>query len=369
MDRARVVHNGAVHDPRLRFALAALLALGLPGCVLIDAPMLALHSLAGGLHNARQASGIRPFFLPDGRLGMAANGALAVEREPGGEFVTLADSWSEIDDPEPNADGSAVVFTSGRELIQAGGAHKDHVFQLYSLELASGAWRRLTHSRRAEAWPRVTADGRALVFVRRAEYDGWSLDDPWGAGSLFMVDADGSNERRLTEGLFQPYFGLALVADDTRLVFAARAPEEAGRRALYALDLPPTGPPRAWLADAYLPTPIPGTAELLVARVHADGHGLARLDPAGAVLEESPLRVREFLGLAVSPDARRIVFSDFDPEGGLFGEYRLWSLPMGGSEPALLATRPYRPAKRFKPLDVLAPPSWWFHPGRSPGSR
>lgn len=355
--------------PSLLSALAPLLALGLPGCLLIDAPMLALHSVAGGLHNARQATGIRPFFLPDGRLGVAANGALALEREPGAEFVTLADGWSEIDDPEPLADGSAVVFTSGRELIQAGGAHKDHVFQLYSLDLASGAWRRLTHSRRAESWPRATADGHTLVFVRRAEYAGWSLSDPWGAGSLFAVEADGSNERRLTEGLFQPFFGLALVADDTRIVLAARAREDAERRALYVLDLPPTGPARPWLEDAYLPTPIPGTDELLVARVHPDGHGLARVGLDGTVRSEHAFRVREFLGLAVSPDARRIVFSDLDPEGGTFGEYRLWSLAPDDAEPVRLETLPYRPAKRFKPLDLVAPPSWWFHPGRSPGSR
>jgi hypothetical protein len=350
-----------------RLALLLVLAAG-PGCVLVDRPMLALRSVAGGLHNARQVSGLRPFFLPDGRLGVAANGALVLEREPGGALVSLADPYAEIDDPDAAPDGGTLVFTSGRELVSAGGGHKDHVFQLYALELSSGAWRRLSCSRRAEALPRFTSDGAHIVFVRRAEYDGWSLDDPWGPGSIFVAEADGSRERRLTEGLFHPFSGLELVAGDSRIVFGAR-PEGRTRPAVFELDFPAGGAPRVLLEDAYLPTPIPGTEELLVARVHADGHRLARVDRAGGVLAAYAPRAREFLGLCVAPDGSRIVYGDFDPEGGQWGEYRLWSLAEGAREPRLLEVFPYRPAARFKPLDVLKPPSWFFRSGASPGSR
>lgn len=351
--------------PQAALLPALLLALA-PSCVIVDGPMLALRSVAGGLHNARQASGIRPFFLPDGRLGAAANGALVLEREPGGELQALADDYAEIDDPDAAPDGRTLVFTSGRELIQAGGAHKDHVFQLYALDLASGRWRRLSGSRRAEALPRYTSDGRHVVFARRAEYAGWSLDDPWGPDSLFVAEADGSRERRLTEGLFHPLAGLELVAEDTLIVFGA---ESRGRRTLYALDFPAGRTPRLLLEDAYLPAPIPGTDELLVAHVQADGHGLARIDLAGSVLEEYQVRAAEFLGLAVSPDGRRVVYVDFDPAGGRFGEYRLWSLADAGSVPRRIATLPYRCAERFKPLDLVKPPSWFFRSSASPGSR
>lgn len=356
----------------LRAFLTSFLALlALQSCVLVDRPMLALHSVAGGLHNARQVSGIRPFFLPDGRLGVAANGALVLEREAGGELEPLADRYAEIDDPDAAPDGKTLVFTAGRELVQAGGGHKDHVFQLYTLDLASRAWRRLSRSRRAEALPRYTADGAHVVFVRRAEYDGWSLGDPWGPGSIFVAEADGSRERRLTAGLFHPFSGLELAADDTRLVFGAQLGAEGARVAVYTLDFPAGGAPRVLLEDAYLPVPIPGTDELLVARVHANEHRLARVDLAGRVRHEYGACAREFLGLCVSPDGKRIVYSDFDPRAGPFGEYRLWSFAPEETSPApvLEETLPYRPAARFKPLDVLQPPSWFFRPGASPGSR
>ncbi|NOT30988.1 MAG: hypothetical protein HOP15_11120, partial [Planctomycetes bacterium] len=226
-------------------------------------------------------------------------------------------------------------------------------------------------ARRAEALPRFTADGAHVVFVRRAEYDGWSLGDPWGPGSIFVAEADGSRERRLTEGLFHPFSGLELAAHDTRIVFGARLGAEGTRMAVYTLDFPAGGAPRVLLEDAYLPVPIPGTDDLLVARIHAGEHRLARVDLAGRVRCAYDARAREFLGLCVSPDGQRLVYSDFDPGAGPFGEYRLWSFTPAGSPaaPVLLETLPYRPEARFKPLDLLQPPSWFFRPGASPGSR
>jgi dipeptidyl aminopeptidase/acylaminoacyl peptidase len=205
-----------------------------------------------------------------------------VEREPGGEFVALTNCFAEIDDPDPAPDGRSIVVASGREQVTAGGGHNDHVFQLYLVDPETREWHRLTRSHRAESLPRFTADGGHVVFVRRAEYDGWSLDDPWGPGSIFVVAADGTDERRLTEGLFHPFDGLELVARDTRVVFGA-LPEGSTEPSVFALDFPAGGEPRLLIEDAYLPTPIPGTEELLVARVHEDGHGIARIDLEGRV--------------------------------------------------------------------------------------
>ena len=360
---------GYAARPPLVQRAAGLALLGLvSGCAIVDRPILALRSVAGGIHNKRQASGIRPFFLADGRLGLAANGALVVEREPGGEFVALTNCFAEIDDPDPAPDGRSIVVASGREQVTAGGGHNDHVFQLYLVDPETREWHRLTRSHRAESLPRFTADGGHVVFVRRAEYDGWSLDDPWGPGSIFVVAADGTDERRLTEGLFHPFDGLELVARDTRVVFGA-LPEGSTEPSVFALDFPAGGEPRLLIEDAYLPTPIPGTEEHLVARVHEDGHGIARIDLEGRVLREYPLRANELLGLAIAPDGQRIAFSDFDPDGGQFGEVRLWMLAEDGAEPVLRERLPHRATKCFKPLDVVKPPSWWFHPSASPGSR
>lgn len=334
----------------------------------MDRPVLALRSIAGGIHNKRQASGIRPFFLPDGRLGLAANGGLVIERERGGELVVLENCFAEIDDPDVAPAGDALVLVSGREQVTAGGGHNDHVFQVYSLEPVTRHWQRLSSSQRAESLPRFTRDGSHLVFVRRAEYQGWSLDDPWGAGSIFVAAADGTDERRLTEALFHPFLGLDLAADDTCVVFGAR-PAGTSTPSVFVLDYPAGGEPRVLLESAYLPTPVPGKDELLVARVHADGHGLARLDLEGHVRHEYAFRAHELLGLAIALDGSRIAFSDFDPDGGQFGEYRLWMLEGDATEPVLRERLPHRATKCFKPLDVVKPPSWWFHPDASPGSR
>lgn len=362
----------------MRRALPLLLLCLTTSCVLFDRPLLGLRSVAGGIHNRRQVSGIHPFFLPDGRMGIAANGALLIERERGGALVRMADVFSEIDDPAASPDGERVAFVSGKEQITAGGGHNDHVFQLYDLELATGRWRRLSESRRAEVLPRYTADGEELVFVRRAEYDGWSLENPWGGGSLFLANADGTDERRLTEPLGHPVLGLTLVADDTLLLYAA-VPEtgpHAGVPCLYALDFSAVegapdeyGEQRPLVRGAYRPAAVPGTDTFVAALERADGASLGRFDREGNLLEERPLGVSEVLGLAVPPDGRRVVFSDFDPDGGRFGVYRLWHILEGDDRPILLETVEYRISKRYKPLDVIKPPSWWFRSGKSPGSR
>ena len=351
--------------PRLVLALGLLL---LAGCAIVDRPCLALRSVAGGIHNRRQVSGIRPFFLPDGRLGLAANGALLIEDEPGGRLLLRYDVFAEIDDPDASPDGTSILFTSGAEQITAGGGHNDHVFQLYLLDLATGERRRLTTSRRAESLPRFAGDGADIVFVRRAEYAGWSLEDPWGKGAVFLARASGADERRLTPDLFHPFAGLELLRDDGRIVFGG-TPAGASGPSVFVLDPSTTEGPRLLLADAYLPTPLAASGELLVARALEDGHGLARCDLAGRVTRQWDFRVNELSGLAVSPDGERVVFGDFDPEQGLFGRYRLWAMSIDDEAPTLEDTLEYRPTVRFKPGDLVMPPSWWFRSNCSPGSR
>ena len=366
----------ALH-PRHPF-LALGLSLLVSSCVIVDRPLLGLRSIAGGIHNRRQVSGLDAFFFADGRMGLAANGALLVEREPGGVRVRLADMFADIDDVAPSPDGLGVVFVSGREQITAGGGHNDHVFQLYLMELATGAWRRLGTSRRAELLPCFTADGRRVVFARRAEYAGWSLDNPWGPASLFVIDVDGSNERRLTEPLAYPLLGLQLVDGDRTILYGAR--DDAGVANVYAVDFPEGGSPRLLVPNAFLPTALPegargeDGAHFLVARTVRDEDGgasfsLARCALDGTVLSERELSPFEPLSIAPSPDGNEVLWSDFDPDLGQFGRYRLRSLPKGSRVSIELETLEYRNPERYKPLDVIRPLSWWFRDGASPGSR
>ena len=345
-------------------------ALWASGCVAIDRSLLGLRSVAGGIHNKRQVSGIRPFFLPDGRLGLGVNGSVWLETKSGGEMLEIAPIAWEIDDPCVSSDGERLLFVSGREQVTAGAGHNDHVFQIYELNLVSGEWRRITESKLAEVLPRFTA-ANEIVFVRRTEYDGWSLENPWGPGVLMAASLDDpASERRLSEGLFYPFRGLELI-DDTTLLFAGVA--EGERPSVYALSREvgagEANEPRLIFEGAYLPTPFPN-GDLLVVRSpkEADGfHTLLRIRMDGTLNEELYRSSSEILGVAVSPDGSRIVFSDFDRDAGLFGEFRVWAL--GEEKPELLHRADYRMSVRGKPLDVIKPLRWWFDGSRSPGSR
>ena len=337
-------------------------------CVIVDRPLLHLRSIAGGIHNRRRVNGIRPFFLPDGRIGLAANGGLLIQAELDGPLVRIAGLSDEVDDPSVSPDGRALIFVSGRDQVTAGGGHNDHVFQIYSLDLDTLEWRRITRSERAETLPRFNPDGSAFAFVRRPEYDGWSLEAPWGKGAVYLANADGTNERQLSEALFHPYRGLEFARDGATLIFGA-APDS-GTFNVYALDLDGEGEPRLLVSNAYLPTPVPESTDMLVARVLANGrYGLARHGPGGEFVHDLGFDAYEIIGLALSPDGQRVVYSDFDPEARLFGEHRLWEVSIEGGTPRLLETLEFRLTTRMKPGDLVRPLSWWFRPGASPGSR
>jgi hypothetical protein len=129
---------------------------------LVDRPLLQLRSVAGGIHNRRRASGIRPFFLPDGRFGVAANGALWLEERPGGELARLLPQAAEVDDPAATPDGARILCASGKDQVTAGGGHNDHVWPVYALELASGGWK--GPGERSEA-----REGRLSLIGERCE--------------------------------------------------------------------------------------------------------------------------------------------------------------------------------------------------------
>ncbi len=352
-------------------ALALVATLVTPACVLIDRPVLALRSVAGGIHNRRRVSGIRPFFFPDGRLGIAANGGLVLQVERDGSLARIAGLEDEIDNPCVAPDGRTLVFVAGRDQITAGGGHNDHVFQIYTLDFATLEWTRWSASRRAESYPRYSASGDRIAFARRPDYDGWSLDDPWGAGAVFVARTDGSAERRLTEASYHPFRGIEFVDGDRTVVFAARTTGESFD--VYAVAVPegeaePLAPPKLLIPNAYLPTRVDDG--LLVVRALENGRAaLALYDLNGEHVRDLGVESNEIGALAVAPDGERIVYSDFDPELGLFGEYRLWESTRGASEPVLLDTIEYRRPTRFKPGDLIKPPSWWFRSGASPGSR
>lgn len=371
--------------PRHRIPLLLLLFLLFvtEGCVIVDAPLLRLRTVAGGIHNRRRGVGIEPFFLPDGRLGCMVNGAVHLEEHPGGPLVEILPRHFEISDPAPSPDGRFLIFVAGREQVTAGGGHNDHVFQIYTVDLEAATdeldWRRRTESRRAESFPRFLPGGEEIVFVRRPDYDSYSLyEPPWGDGAIFRAATDGTNARPLTAPLFHPFHGLCVIEEGEALLFGA-SPEE-GIRHLYSLALVEGAEPERRFEHASHPAVAATEEEVWFVRGHLGAPAVretayaafdlcaARLDGSG---ERTLLAGRgEILGLAVSSAGDRVVFSEFDPDSGQFGAYGLFELDPAGGEPRLLHATPSRSKERFKVGDLVQPVTWWGRSDRfSPGSR
>jgi TolB protein len=86
-------------------------------------------------------------------------------------------------DPAVSPDGTAVVFSR----------YRDGDADIYIVRRGQ-APRRLTHSKEEDEWPSWSPDGSKVVFMRSGP------SDPFAAGALYVVSAEGSGLAKLTRG-------------------------------------------------------------------------------------------------------------------------------------------------------------------------
>lgn len=194
------------------------------------------------------------------------------------------------DDAEPDylpswsADGGSITFTSWRR--EAGDAERSSHIYLMNAD-GSGERRLVAEALGTSAGAAWAPDGQSFIFSRQTE--GENVD-------LFVADAAGGNERRLTRG--GAYLGSAVFSPDGRTI------------AYYAVD-----------AD--------DRSDLVVAR--ADG-----TEPR-VVLRGGQAWYPRF-----SPDGRWLLYTAA-PEGGVEGDLDILAVPTDGSgEPVLVAGGPGR---------------------------
>lgn len=222
-------------------------------------------------------------------------------------------------------DGSGLVFGS----MVGAYAHRG----IRVLDLASGRWRALTYAAHKDDFdyaPRISPDGRWLVFVRNPQ-----------VGDLWRMPAEGGPLEQLTDDAAE-FRGWAWLGDSRQIVFGRRVDSEAR---LYQLDTEARTLRDLGLDDAQWPAVARATNFL--AFVHRKAQfGLYKVpvkDPARAQrLFASSGRDSQPM---LAPDDRQMVFAS-----DRSGSYALWWADL--QQPQSL-----RPIEGLRP-DTRQPPAW-----------
>jgi Tol biopolymer transport system component len=119
---------------------------------------------------------------------------------PDGSNLRAIDAGGWFEYPSFSPDGTRIAFMGAR------GADYD----IYVIDLATEAVTRLTSARGAEGWPSWSPDGATIAFTSvrddcsyaPVDQDCWQTGDIGPHHDIWLINADGTNERRVT-----PEFG------------------------------------------------------------------------------------------------------------------------------------------------------------------
>jgi len=145
-----------------------------------------------------------PAWSPDG-VWIAFNSARGTEntamhgyvmRPDGSDVRKLSDIWLEY--PSWSPDGKRIAFMS----MQPGAAGFNPDYEIYVINAGGSGQKRLTHSPGEDGWPAWSPDGKKIAFTSARDDRGHSSDvGPFF--DVYVMNADGSNQIRLTQGFGQ----------------------------------------------------------------------------------------------------------------------------------------------------------------------
>ena len=184
---------------------------------------------------------VSPAWSPDGkRIAFMSDrdGHVDIRHFPNYEiYVMAADGGNQLnltndphDDRSPSwsPDGKRIVFSSDRD---AGGNH--HNIEIYVMDADGGNQHRLTNNLTEDEYPAWSPDGRRIAFSARR--DGHFENEFGITYEIYVMDADGGNEQRLTENRNNDWHS-SWSPDGQRIAFASDRKGDVVNWDIYMMD-------------------------------------------------------------------------------------------------------------------------------------
>ena len=144
----------------------------------------------------------------------------------GGTARQITNGPWEHGEPNWSRDGKSLVFSA---LRTENAEYAWRESEIYAVDVASGQVRQLTNRKGPDGNPRVSPSGKYIAYTG---FD--STNATWQDSKLYVMDADGSNRRVLTEALDRSPQGVIWAPDESGVYFNV---ENEGWRNLYFAPL------------------------------------------------------------------------------------------------------------------------------------
>ncbi|HWW74880.1 MAG TPA: S9 family peptidase [Pyrinomonadaceae bacterium] len=160
--------------------------------------------------------------------------------DEGGAARQLTDGDYQHGAPEWSADSQTVLFSAVRK---PDAEYLRNDSEVYAVGLQGGAIRQLTDRKGPDNNPQVSPDGRLIAYTGNDQND-----NTYNVARLYVMNADGTNRRALTDGFDRAPAGIIWAEDNGGLFFTA---EDRGSQNLWFVPVS-GGPPRQLTAGAQI---------------------------------------------------------------------------------------------------------------------